>query len=306
MEEKNGLFSTEQAKKFIDSVFEDKEPVIPTFYIKYGPPASGKKGIMDHVIEKDNINQKTLITVDVDAIVHSNAKYKEERKEIGNVKKDRRDLYYKYRQEADFISDLILNKAILDKYNIAWETTGNTIAWTVREIKRIKKKGFNVTLVYPLVSVSSLIKRSEMREQGPDGQEGAAPDEISTIAYNSINNINKIINYIDTLYIYDNSQPLGNLPTLFIEVYNVWNNTKDTFTKPGLRRTIKCNCSIINDIDNMGFQAKLLEAIYNFLIETKDARVVELTDECECNAIVTRRGLLGRFNNWKYSHRLFP
>jgi hypothetical protein len=54
----------------------------PVFYIKYGPPASGKSSIMQQVLEKDRIQEHSLITVDVDAIMARSIGYTEGLKKL--------------------------------------------------------------------------------------------------------------------------------------------------------------------------------------------------------------------------------
>ena len=59
----NCVISTRKANQIITSKFEGKKARRPIFYIKYGPPASGKGGIMENVLIKDQINDKSLVTV---------------------------------------------------------------------------------------------------------------------------------------------------------------------------------------------------------------------------------------------------
>ena len=137
---------------------------------------------MSKVIKKDNILPNTLINLEVDNIIENNAQYIVKRnslvKQYNTIKRSnisnkeelldkinntKSELYYKYRGEADTISDNILNFALLNKYNIAWETTGRTIAWTMKEIKRIQRQDYKVILVYPLVPSEELIKRAKQR-----------------------------------------------------------------------------------------------------------------------------------------------
>lgn len=127
----------------------------PFFYIKYGPPASGKGSIMSRVLEKDGLNEESLVTVDVDAIIQNNADYASERRRIEKVKDDVKrkkmlqNLYFQFRKQADVISDNVLDAALLKDLDIAWETTGAKVAWTIKEINRIKRHGYVIKIIYP-------------------------------------------------------------------------------------------------------------------------------------------------------------
>ena len=68
-----------QGKAILDRAFEERAPRTPVFFIKYGPPASGK------------------------ASIHHAARA--ERK--GPDRQERQNLYWRYRAEADVIADQI-------------------------------------------------------------------------------------------------------------------------------------------------------------------------------------------------------
>lgn len=236
------LYSVREAQKIVDASFDGKTTPKPTFYIKYGPPASGKGGIMERVMAKDGVAADTLVTVEVDSVIEANAQYREERATTN----DKTGLYFKYRRDADTISDQILNRALLERFNVAWETTGNTIAWTVREIKRIQKMGYRVTLVYPLVPADELVRRSIAREQ-ITGQTPAPPEHIRAGARKAIQNIEKLLRYIDCLYVYDNSGQKGK-ESVVVELENKWDWTPDDISNPGLKQNITCDCSRLTGI----------------------------------------------------------
>lgn len=235
------VISTRQSNEILRKAFEGKRARHPIFYIKYGPPSSGKGSIMLNVLKRDNLNDNSLITIDVDKIIESNPLYIEKRDNFINTDNftGKESLYFKYRREADIISTQMLNKAILDHFDVAWETTGTTVAWTIQEIKRIKKKGYDVTVVYPLVPVESLITRSKEREK-KTGQTPASADQIRESAKRAIINIKTLIDHVDNIYIYDNSGKYGE-EYMIIEINNKWEWTKeDNHHGPGLNRKVKC------------------------------------------------------------------
>lgn len=243
-EGKKCVISTRKADDIISSAFEGKTPKKPIFYIKYGPPASGKGGIMKKVLKKDLLSKDNLVTVEVDSIIESNKSYISQRAKVMHDPVAKDALYWQYRGEADIISDQILNRALLDKYNIAWETTGMNIAWTVREIKRIHKQGYTVTIVYPLVPADILVARAIAREK-KTGQTPAPEKQIREGVSKAINNLTKLIKHVDNIYIYDNSGDYGQ-EDLIIEVNNVWDWTpEDNKTGPGLKQTANCKCKKI-------------------------------------------------------------
>ena len=258
----NCVISTRKADEIIKSAFKDKNPRKPNFYIKYGPPASGKGVIMKKVLEKDLLTAKSLITVEVDSIIESNEGYINERNRLINIKDEqaKSKLYWKYRGEADVISDQILNQALLGSYDIAWETTGRTIAWTIREIKRIQKQGYNVTLVYPLVPANMLVSRSKSREK-ETGQTPAPEEQIRKGVTDAINNLQKIIDVVDNIYLYDNSGKKGE-EYLVIEINNVWDWTpEDSKLGPGLKRNVSCNCKKLQTEMSGRFAAQVMNVI---------------------------------------------
>lgn len=235
-----GLYSWKDAEKIVNASFEGKVAPKPIFYVKYGPPASGKGGIMEKVLQKDGVRQSSVVTVEVDSVVEANSRYRESR----DTTTDKTKLYFEYRTEADAIADQILDRALLQRFNIAWETTGKTVAWTVREIQRIKKMGYCVTIVYPLVPPDMLVSRSMVREQ-QTGQTPASPTEIKSNVTKSIQNIFKLLSFIDCLYIYDNSGRIGD-ESIVVELQNTWEWTPENVSNPGLKRKITCNCSKLN------------------------------------------------------------
>lgn len=168
--------------------FEGKVPTSrtdrPLFIIAYGPPASGKSDIvnvlqnnMHHMLNSQMfgaLRHNNTIDVNVDKIFQEGTlgtNYAEARKKLKSPL-SRQRLYLYYRWIADQISDTVLNLALLNRYNITWETTGEAIRWTRHEVERIRKLGYTIVLVYPMVSSETIVERLEKRAKN-EGQEPA-------------------------------------------------------------------------------------------------------------------------------------
>jgi predicted ABC-type ATPase len=237
-------------KKIIDSHFLDKVHVQKYFFIKYGPPASGKGGIMNKVLQKKNIDQKTLVTVEVDSIIEQMDGFVQHRDNIVKAKNiDNNEqlqiLYWKYRKIADNIADGVLNKALLENFNIAWETTGFQIDWTVSEINRIKKLGYTIVLVYPIVPTHMLISRAKERAL-KSGQIAKPSKQIQNSVEKAALNATRLIPYVDEALIYDNS---GSRNQEYVALQIINNYTGERNEKyPGITKSVICKCNKVKDI----------------------------------------------------------
>ena len=207
-------FSTYFYKNYLPQQFTNKVSTNPHFYITYGPPASGKATIMNRVLEMEGKSEKTVVEVNIDNIVKNYRSYNNKRNQLKRaygesksiLKIKNQELYRSCRDKlADEASDTLLDKALLRRHDIVWETTGGNIAWTVKEAMRIRKLGYEIVLVYPYVQQSNLITRANSR---PD-QESAPDDEIKTVAKLAQKHLPKLINYVDRVYIYNNNGKFG-------------------------------------------------------------------------------------------------
>jgi energy-coupling factor transporter ATP-binding protein EcfA2 len=153
------------------------------FVIAYGPPASGKSSILEVLGrllpgEFPQLDADHTVQVNVDrtfqegplAAVYAKARnYARGRSPLHGQR-----LYRYYRWVADQVADLLLNEALLQRYNVLWESTGESVAWTQREIARIRLLGYQVLLVFPLVGKAEIMRRLHARLD----QEGAPDDEM--------------------------------------------------------------------------------------------------------------------------------
>lgn len=228
----------------------------PTFFITYGPPASGKGGIMEKVIKEENENildknekksDEHMVKIDIDSIIGKHPIFKKDRQklldrkmellkdpekkeEVNKINQDLQMLYKKYRQRSctdtikgDDFSDNITQGALKKGLDIAWETTGFSVNWTIKNtIPMVKKEKYNIVVVYPLVPVDMAIARAHEREK-TTGQTPAP--NIEEIAKNAAKNIKELKTHVDTIYIYDNSGEMGEEQLL------VKYDAKDDFVK---------------------------------------------------------------------------
>lgn len=300
--------------EFIQQEFKNKLPQqLPTFYITYGPPASGKGGIMKKVLEKDNVESNTIINVVIDDIVMSTPGYKEERDRLlseGASKDEMQRLYWSTRKIADSISDALLNTALLGRYNISWETNGRTIAWIVKEVKRIQRQNYNTVVVYPwvpiysrmpdgklgsydtnelskmcppntLVTGTGLLDRAVWRQEC-FGQEAAPEKQIVNDAMLAQENIVKLLDIVDKIYLYDNSGSYGEDKLIF-SIENVYEWTSESDPYPGFMISennkfwasaghsylVHCfaNCEDIRILESKGMKQELINVLNKFCCE---------------------------------------
>ena len=195
----------------------------PTFYIKYGPPASGKGTIMDKVAKEEQKDLNNIVIVEIDTIIQEHKDYIKKKGELlkklknnknnkKDINKELTDLYFKYRKnvespniKGDDISDAITYGAIEEGLDVSLETNGHDIDWTknvmIPKIKKINNK-YKIVIVYPLVPLKLLLERARIREE-TTGQTPA--NNIEEMAKNAPKNLLKMKKIVDTIYIYDNS-----------------------------------------------------------------------------------------------------
>ena len=199
------------APPVIEAVFEGKTPPEnngPYFVIAYGAAGSGKSDvipILNHIKELEDINDTNTIDINVDKVFQAGplaADYERAKAHILTDKMYRHDkrkytqrLYFTYRWVADQLADSILNLALLGKYNVRWESTGggpDSLAWTKKEIKRIKSYGYTVVLAMPLASTETIIKRMKKRED-ETGQEATPSDVVTEKRETALANLELLI-----------------------------------------------------------------------------------------------------------------
>jgi predicted ABC-type ATPase len=192
-----------------------------TVYISYGPPGSGKGSVLEYIHNNLGVSKDTVIEVNVDSIIQGNhevgdkfREYKDDLKKLENIKNNTNievlqgRLYSYFRWIADQISDMILQKAMLENYNILWETTGSSgIEYINKWITDKKTKGYTVKIIYPYVELNTLKQRVKTRAK-ESGQIAASDKKITTMYKAAVKNLNKLkINKKDIIIIDNNDDP---------------------------------------------------------------------------------------------------
>merc|ERR1712107_477500 len=157
-------------------------------FITYGPPGSGKSGIVHRSLEdiygaengKAAANSLNFVPIIVDDMVQALPGYEEEKTKCENqVQSD--NLYYGVRGPyangglgVGDLSDKIYNLAVNNGRNVIFETTGRSIdeAWFNESFGDKMRSGYLVQVMYPWVDLWSLIERVQKRQRDT-GQQGA-------------------------------------------------------------------------------------------------------------------------------------
>lgn len=226
----------------MDSLIKGREPVLPKFIITYGPPGSGKSSMLNHAVYNNKVDVKNTVEVNVDSIISNFDPYKEDLERVRELMvtnpREARDLaiqiYWKYRQAGNSMSDFILNTALLNRYNVIWETTGNSIQWTIREIERIRRYGYKILLVYPFVDIEELQRR--VSERSKRELRFVDPEYIQRVNIAAQRNFMELAKYVDEAYLYNNDVPEPNWEAV---VY---------FTNSILNPQKKCNIPELEDL----------------------------------------------------------
>ena len=172
------------------------------FIISYGPPASGKGSIQNLVLDVLGISG-TVIFVNVDAYVEY--LYKTLVK-INNQKITQKD-YWELRQIADGISNDVMKKAKLQRVHIIWETTGNSIEWTLGAYIPLFNKDYKIALTMPMVELGTIIARCKNREQAANCDE----KYIRPLRNSANSNFQKVAEKVDRVILYNNSNTIPEL-----------------------------------------------------------------------------------------------
>jgi len=211
MDKKQELYRTLESKIkqpiVIPKIYQiSDQPGDKFFIINYGPPASGKGFLKNYFMEELNITNSDYINVNVDKYVVDTCKLftLDEQK----CKQMDQNLYKKFRQNADKISDDMLLSAIKTNKHIIWETTGNSIDWTIDVyIKLLKKYNYVIVLILPILSLTTQVNRCSNRQQASN----CSQEYLTECRKKSYNNFPLLAKHCDIVLIYYNE---GESPVL--------------------------------------------------------------------------------------------
>ena len=281
-----GEFKLKKACEIYSKFLKNKTKTdAPTFYIKYGPPASGKGTIMDKISKEEEKNINNIVVVEIDTIIQEHEDYKKKRNELleklknkksnkEDINKELSDLYFKYRKnvetpniKGDDISDAITYGAIEEGLDVAWETNGNDIDWTknvvIPKIKKINND-YKIVIVYPLVPLERLLERAHKREE----ETGQTPaNNIEEMTKNAAKNIIEMKEIVDTIYIYDNSGKKGEEDLLIkysknkAEICKCTDKYNTNFKSEEIKTMLSSFCNIFNDCNRKNLS--VIELIKN-------------------------------------------
>jgi len=150
----------------------------------YGPQASGKSIAKQIMLSKLNIDDDNYIYINLDDIIANDQKYKTELEEIKmenearnksnksdeistEIKNKAIDLYFRIRNKANLVFELLVFITRLYDISLVVEVTGGTycsMVWWCNILKFFKSKNYTISLIYPVVSnVNQLISRADKR-----------------------------------------------------------------------------------------------------------------------------------------------
>lgn len=199
--------------KIADEFFKDKITSPNLFFISYGPPGSGKSKMMTQVLKNFRIPKNRCVFLLVDDIVEKIPGYLEKSQDIVERHKDEQELqnnlsklYMTYRDKyGDILSDSILDRSLVEKYHVVWETTGHSIDWALKTIDRVRRSGYSVILVYPFVGGANLLKRVEHRAKSGSNPRQPSKKRVLDNVQTAQQNFETISNYVDVAMIFDNN-----------------------------------------------------------------------------------------------------
>jgi predicted ABC-type ATPase len=237
----------------LHSFLEGKTSITPTFIITYGPPASGKSAALKSVCQDLGIDYDNVVQVLVDEVIEKMPGYNEEsvfaydnfQQDPVRLQKELTSIYFKYRHSwGDILSTHLLNDSIVNRHNIAWETTGNSADWIIKTIHQVRSHGYKVVLVFPFVPPDDLVLRANARVSRSHPRR---PDE-ARIRQNFITaqqNLRYVAPLVDAIYVYDNSGPPGSAKIVVSHVKEMRGycnkGEQDSECRRGISKKTRCD-----------------------------------------------------------------
>ena len=174
------IYPSSKVADFLEKVYQNKVPTRKIFIVGYGPPASGKSGIV-HTLQHDkaftdlHVTEENTVSMNVDAVFQNKEsplyygtqlhKLHASRVLKDNPNKRDQRLYSTYRHIADQLNDLLFWKSLALGYNIYFETTGWSVEWVNTFIHYAHRAGYSCVVCYPFVTTVELLKRIHARKE---------------------------------------------------------------------------------------------------------------------------------------------
>lgn len=158
----------------------------PYAIIKFGPPGSGKGSVLvENEIKALGVPLENYAVFEIDSLVESVKNYRNQTLKIKNKYKyglrKKKNMYNELlgaydtsREPLDEIQDKVIDKAIRNKVNFIFETTGargfsgrNPIEWLLQRLedKNLGNKKYKVVVIYPIVKADLIKNRVEKRAE---------------------------------------------------------------------------------------------------------------------------------------------
>ena len=192
----------------VKNVFAGKKSVKPVAIITYGVTGSGKGNCLssylhNHGSENHNTYEKdSFVEINIDNLVESLDDYRTlVKKSRNNLEKT--DAYFECRKQVDSLSSLLFQKAIAEKMNVIYETTGNNVDWLRGDLVKLRESGYVIVVVYPFVTWTVLNKRLDQREKNSERK--IDRKNLAIGFKNAMDNFTKVLPFVDFAYIYNNN-----------------------------------------------------------------------------------------------------
>jgi len=188
----------------------------------YGPPASGKSIAKQIMLSKLSIAPDDYIDINLDDIIGEDETYQNTiealKKEHNNssdtpsdkIKKEATDIYFKIRNKANLVFELLVFITRLYDISLVVEVTGGTLCsmvWWDNILSFFQSKNYTISLIYPVVSdVNTIVSRADKR--GNEIFRFVPPETIRESIEGAKKNIKRILglplNRFNNIYIYYN------------------------------------------------------------------------------------------------------
>jgi len=240
-----GTVSVSEATTIADALFDGKSAPLPVFLVTFGPPGSGKSAIVQAVLDARGMAPDATVEVLVDSIVERMPGYRADMAAAAATSDPvaaAERVYFRYRHAGgDAISENVLERALLGRYHVVWETTGNSIDWTVRTIERAKRANYHIVLVYPYVGEAALAER--VRARARTVGRTVAPKRISQNVAHAQRNFEVLVPLVDEAIVYDNAGGIDELGVLMQlqNRYQGFCRAEDTRCQYGVATAVSCD-----------------------------------------------------------------